>query len=106
MVIQRFEVYLAKLDPSIGAEMQKIRPCLVISPDQMHRHVRTVILAPLTSAQTELPTRVPCNFGGKTGEVALDQVRAVDRARLLKRLGRFDGPTSAAVRKTLVKMFA
>ena len=105
MVIRRFDVYLTNLDPAVGVEMKKTRPCLVVSPDLMHRFVDTVIIAPLTSAQANYPTRVPCRFAGKTGQVALDHLHAVDRSRLVKRLGRFDGPTSAAVLQALLRLF-
>jgi mRNA interferase MazF len=105
LVIYRFEVYLTRLDPAVGAEMQKTRPCLVVSPDEMHRNVRTVIVAPLTSTKSGIPTRVPCRFAGRTGEVAIDHLRAVDRSRLVKRLGKFDDATAHAVAQTLVKLF-
>jgi len=101
MVIRRFDVYLTNLDPAVGVEMKKTRPCLVVSPDLMHRFVDTVIIAPLTSAQANYPTRVPCRFAGKTGQVALDHLHAVDRSRLVKRLGR----TSAAVLQALLRLF-
>ncbi len=105
MVIRRFDVFLVSLDPAVGVEMGKTRPCLVVSPDSMHRHVNTVIIAPLTSAQASYPTRVPCRFGGKTGQVALDHIHAVDRSRLIKRLGRFDAHTSASVIEAILKLF-
>src|SRR5450759_2166253 len=105
MVIHRFDVYLTRLDAGVRVEMRKTRPCLVISPELMHRFVGTVIIAPLTSAQTTFPTRVRCHFAGKTGEVALDHLHAVDRSRLLKRLGRFDEQTSEDVIAPLLKLF-
>src|ERR1700737_4643653 len=88
--IEPYGVYLVQLDPTVGAEMKKARPCVVISPDHMHRLVRTVVIAPLTSQLREYPMRVRCRFAGRTGEIALDQLRSVDRVRLLKRLGRLD----------------
>ena len=103
--IAQFDVYLVQLDPAIGVEMRKARPCVVVSPEVMHRHVRTVIVAPLTSQPKSYPTRVPSRFAGKLGEVALDHIRAVDRIRLLKRLGSIDDATAAQLRSTLVKMF-
>lgn len=106
MVIRRFEVYLINLDPTIGSEIKKVRPCLVISPDEMNRHIRTVIVAPMTTKGQQYPTRVPCRFAGKQGQVALDQLRAVDRARLVKRIGRMPGATQQQVLATLAEMFA
>src|ERR1035437_8168243 len=106
MVIRRFDVYLTRLDPVVGVEMGKTRPCLVVSPDLMHRFVNTVVIAPLTSSQANYPTRVPCRFAGKTGQVALDHIHAVDRGRLIKLLGRFDPQTSAAVVEAIQRLFA
>ena len=106
MAIKRFEVYLVNLDPTVGAEIQKTRPCLVVSPDEMNRHVRTVIMAPMTTKGQAYPTRVPCRFQGKVGQVVLDQIRTVDRARLIKRLGRLDAGTSARVLEVLQEMFS
>src|SRR5438309_9199036 len=82
------EVYLVNLDPTVGREIRKTRPCLVVSPDEMNHHMRTVIVAPMTTRGAAYPTRVPCRFQGKGGQVVLDQIRTVDRARLIKRLGR------------------
>ncbi len=106
MVIKRFEVHLVNLDPTIGSEIQKVRPCLVVSPNELNRHVRTVIVAPMTTKGQVNPTRVPCRFQGKAGQVVLDQIRTVDRARLVKRLGRLDAPTSARVLDVLQEMFS
>jgi mRNA interferase MazF len=105
MAINRFEVYLINLDPTVGSEIKKTRPCLVVSPDEMNHNIRTVIVAPLTTKGPSYPTRVPCRFKGKGGQVVLDQVRAVDRSRLIKKLGRIDGPTAAAVLDVLQEMF-
>jgi mRNA interferase MazF len=104
--VSRFDIYLVDLDPTIGAEIRKTRPCLVISPDEMHRHVRTVIIAPMTSAVRNYPTRVPIRFRRRQGEVALDQLRAVDQSRLVRRLGSANRPTAAQVSARLVEMFA
>src|SRR5438309_5233797 len=106
MVITRFEVYLVSLDPALGSEIKKTRPCLVVSPDEMNHNVRTVIVAPLTTKGQSYPTRVPCRFKGKDGQVVLDQIRAVDRSRLVKRLGRIGGRAAAAVLDILQEMFA
>jgi mRNA interferase MazF len=106
MAINRFEVYLVNLDPTVGAEIQKTRPCLVVSPDEINHHLRTVIVAPMTTKGQPYPTRVACRFKGKDGQVVLDQVRTVDRVRLVKKLGRLDAKTSATVLDVLQEMFA
>jgi mRNA interferase MazF len=106
MVINRFEVYLVSLDPTVGSAIKKTRPCLVVSPDEMNHHIRTVIVAPMTTMGQSYPSRVPCRFKGKDGWVVLDQVRTVDRGRLVKRLGRLDRRTSATVLDVLQEMFA
>ncbi len=106
MVIRRFEVYLVGLDPTVGSEIQKERPCLVVSPDEMNAAIRTVIVAPMTTKGRAYPTRVPCRFQLKDGQVVLDQIRTVDRTRLTKKLGRLDQETSSAVLEVLQEMFA
>src|SRR5256714_10502895 len=106
MVGRRFEVYLVNLDPTIGSEIKKTRPCLVISPDEINRFIRTVIVAPMTTKGVAYPTRVGCKFQGKQGQIVLDQIRAVDKARLVRRLGRLDKQTQAAVLSVLGEMFA
>lgn len=103
--VESYAVYLVRLDPTVGAEMNKARPCVVVSPESMHRTVKTVIIAPLTSQPHSFPTRVACRFEGRNGQIALDQLRAVDRRRLLKRLGQFDSATAAKVREAIIKMF-
>lgn len=106
MVIRRFDVYLINLDPTIGSEIKKVRPCLVVSPDEMNRHIRTAIVAPMTTKGQPYPSRVPCKFAGKQGQVALDQLRAVDRARFAKRLGKIQPATQQQVLSVLAEMFA
>jgi mRNA interferase MazF len=106
MAVNRFEVYLVNLDPTVGAEIRKTRPCLVVSPDEMNHHVRTAIIAPMTTNGSPYPTRVACRFKGKIGQVVLDQIRAVDQRRLVKKLGRLDGKTAAAILDVLSEMFA
>jgi len=106
MVVRRFEVYLINLDPTIGNEIQKTRPCLVISPDEMNRFIRTVIVAPMTTKGTSYPTRVACKFKGKQGQIVLDQIRTVDRARLVRRLGKIDKQTETRILSVLGEMFA
>lgn len=106
MVIRRFDVFLINLDPTVGSEIKKVRPCVVVSPDEMNRHVRTVIVAPMTTKGHPYPTRVPCRFGGKEGQIAIDQLRAVDRARLVKRLGKVQTATQGELLATLAELFA
>ncbi len=103
---RRFEIYLVSLDPTVGSEIRKTRPCLIVSPDEMNRHIRTVIVAPMTTAGRPYPTRVACTFGGKNGQVVLDQIRTVDKTRLSQRLGVIDAATADAVIATLVELFA
>ena len=88
MVIRQYEVYLINLDPAIGHEIQKTRPCLVISPDEMNNNIRTVIIAPMTTKSHAYPTRIPVRFDKKSGWIVLDQIRTVDKARLVKKLGK------------------
>jgi len=106
LVVRRFEVYLVCLDPTMGSEIKKTRPCLVLSPDEMNRHIATVIVAPMTTTGRSYPTRVSCRFQGKTGQVVLDQIRTVDKMRLVKRLGRISPPTQKCVLDVLADMFA
>jgi mRNA interferase MazF len=106
MAINRFEVFLINLDPTVGSEIEKTRPCLVVSPDEINHYIRTVIVAPLTTKGQPYPTRVRCRFRGKKGQVVLDQIRTVDRSRLIKKLGRISGKTAAAVLDVLREMFA
>lgn len=106
VVVKRFEVHLVNLDPTVGAEIQKTRPCLIISPDEMNRHIQTVLIAPLTSRARSYPSRIDCRFQGKAGQVVLDQIRAVDKVRLVKKLGKLDQMTQAEVLRVLAEMFA
>jgi mRNA interferase MazF len=106
LVAQRFDVYLVNLDPTVGAESQKTRPCVIVSPDQMNRHIVTVIIAPMTTQGKVYPTRVACRFDGKSGLIVLDQLRTADRSRLVKRLGRLNRGEQEAVLTTLAEMFA
>jgi mRNA interferase MazF len=106
MDVRRFDVFLVNLDPTVGGEIQKTRPCLVVSPDEMNRHIATVIIAPMTTKGRPYPTRVPCRFEGKEGLVVLDQLRTVDKNRLAKWLGRMDEETQRAVLARLAELFA
>lgn len=104
--ITRGEVHLVRLDPTLGSEIRKTRPCLVVSPDELNQHLRTVIVAPLTTSGQAYPWRVTCRFRNRSGFVALDQLRTVDGERLVKRLGRLSAGTTAVVLDTLQEMFA
>ena len=104
--IRRFDVFLVSLDPTIGSEIQKTRPCLIVSPDEMNDHIATVIIAPMTTGGRPYPSRVPCTFQRKHGLIALDQLRTVDQRRLVRRLGRIDPATQQAVLDALAELFA
>ena len=106
MVARRFEVYLVNLDPTVGSEIRKTRPCVVVSPDEMNRHIRTVIVAPMTTKAHPYPTRVACTFGGRQAQIVLDQLRTVDRVRLVKRAGRISPATQQHILTTLAEMVA
>jgi mRNA interferase MazF len=106
MVVKRFDVYLVNLDPTVGSEIRKARPCLIISPDEMNRHIATVIVAPMTSKGRDYPTRVKCTFQGKSGQVVLDQIRTVDKIRLVQKLGSIDKETQGDVLTLLAEIFA
>lgn len=106
MAVNRFEVHLVNLDPTVGSEIQKTRPCLIISPDEMNHNLRTAIVAPMTTKGRAYPSRVKCRFKGKIGWVVLDQIRTVDQIRLLKRLGRIDSKAAAEVLQVLAELFA
>ena len=106
MVVQRFDVWLVVLNPTVGSEIQKTRPCLIVSPDEMNAHIATVIIAPMTTKGRDYPTRVKCRFQGKDGQVVLDQLRTVDKTRLVKRLGRLDTRTADIVLEVLSELFS
>ena len=106
VVVKRFDVFLVQLNPTIGREIQKVRPCVVISPDEMNQNVGTVIVAPMTSKGANYPSRVICMFEGKTGQIILDQIRCVDKMRLIKKLGKISEEEGKLVLKILAEMFA
>ena len=106
MVVKRFEVYLANLDPTLGSEIQKTRPCLIISPDEMNEAIATVIVTPMTTKGRDYPTRVNCIFDGKEGQIVLDQIRTVDKVRLVKKLGKISTSTQKEVLAVLLELFA
>ena len=103
---KRFDVFLVNLDPTIGAEITKTRPCVVVSPDEANAYIRTVVVAPLTTGSHTYPTRVPCTFQRRAGHVVIDQLRTVDRVRLVRKLGRLDTSVQTAVLQTLADFFA
>ncbi|MHC5932700.1 type II toxin-antitoxin system PemK/MazF family toxin [Nostoc sp.] len=106
MVVNRFDVFLVNLDPTIGSEIQKTRPCVVISPDEMNKYIATVIVAPMTTKGQSYPTRVACQFQGKDGQIVLDKIRTVNKTRLVKKLGQIDSDQQKAVLDSLAEMFA
>jgi mRNA interferase MazF len=106
VVAKRFDVFLVNPDPTIGSEIRKARPCLVISPDEVNRFIETVIIAPMTTKGRDYPTRVACVFKGKHGQMVLDQIRTIDKVRLVKKLGRIDKQTQDEVLSVLAEMFA
>ena len=105
-VISRGDIYLVSLNPTRGSEIRKTRPCVVVSPDELNAHLRTFIVAPLTTGGHRYPFRVPCHFEDKDGHVVIDQLRAVDRDRLIKRLGVLADDTLVEVLSILQAMFA
>jgi mRNA interferase MazF len=104
--VRRYDVFLVNLDPTQGSEIRKTRPCVVVSPDEMNRHIRTVIVAPMTSTQRDYPTRIGLTFRRRKGQVALDQIRTVDKSRLVTHLGNLAEPRAREVADVLQRMFA
>jgi mRNA interferase MazF len=104
--MKQFDIYLVNLDPTVGSEIKKTRPAVIISPDAMNKVLNTVIIAPLTSTQKGYPSRVFSNFKGKKGEVVLDQLRTVDKIRLVKKLGQIDNKTAQNIKLVLLTMFS
>jgi mRNA interferase MazF len=104
--VERGEIWLARLDPTVGSEIRKTRPCVVISPPDMHDYVRTVIVAPMTTASRPAPFRVPARHAGTNGLILLDQIRAIDKTRLVKRLGTISSTTLVTTLATLADIFA
>jgi len=106
MKVERFDVYLVNLDPTQGQEIKKTRPCLVISPNEMNYFISTVIVAPMTTRGREYPSRVKCKFQDKEGQIVLDQIRTVDKTRLVKKLGRIHKRVQEEVLDILIEMFS
>jgi mRNA interferase MazF len=103
--MKRFDVYLVNLDPTQGREIKKTRPATIISPNETNEHISTVIIAPMTTKGRDYPTRVSCTFQGKRGQIILDQIRTVDKTRLVKRLGKIDNSSAEKVLNILQDMF-
>lgn len=106
MVAKRFDVFLINLDPTVGSEIRKTRPCVIISPDEMNRHIRTVIVAPMDTKGGSYPTRIACKFEDRQGHIVLDQIRTVDQARLVKKIGRIDKAVRNKILAILQEMFS
>ena len=106
LVVKRFDVVLVNLDPTRGSEIRKTRPCVVLSPDEMNRYIATVIVAPMTTKGRKYPTRVSCHFQGKDGQIVLDQIRTVDKKRVIKTLGHISQDEQKNVLSTLAELFA
>lgn len=104
--MKQFDIYLINLNPTRGSEINKKRPAVIVSPDEMNKHLKTVIIAPLTHSIKNYPSRVASDFDGQLGEIALDQLRAVDKSRLTKKLGRLDAATAADIKSVLRTMFS
>jgi mRNA interferase MazF len=102
----RFDILLVSFDPSQGYEIKKTRPCVIISPNEMNKYIKTIIVAPMTSRIKNYPTRIPIIFDGKDGTVALDQIRTIDKSRIIRKLGVLDTKTATLVLETLGKMFS
>lgn len=105
MVTDRFDVLLISLDPSKGSEIKKTRPCVVISPNEMNKYIKTIIVAPMTSKIKNYPTRIPVIFDDKEGSIVLDQIRTIDKSRIIKKLGAIDNKTITLVLEVLRNMF-
>ena len=106
VVVKRLDVYLVNLDATLGREIQKTRPCVIISPDEINCYIKTVIIAPMTGKSKDYPTRIVCQFQGTQGQIVLDQIRTVDKKCLVKHLGRLDKATGLKALETLQEMFA
>jgi len=104
MVINQYEIWWINLDPTVGSEIQKVRPCVVVSPDEMNHHIRTILIAPMTSTSKPYPSRVSTTFEGRVGWVVLDQIRCVDKSRLVKKASFLDSDTVTSVKSIIRAM--
>lgn len=105
-IAKQFEVYLVNLDPTIGFEIKKTRPCVIISPDQMNKYIKTVIIAPMTTVKRNYPTRVNLTFQGKQAQIVLDQIRTIDKSRLINNLGKLSEQIGHQILDVLLEIFA
>ena len=105
-MVNRFDVFLVNLNPTVGVEIQKRRPCLIISPDEMNRNIKTAIIAPMTTKSRNFPSRIVCEFEGKSGFIVLDQLGTVDKSRLMRKLGKIDEETQVQVLAKLQEIFS
>jgi len=105
-IVRRGDVFLVSLNPTRGGEIRKTRPCVVVSPDELNDHLRTLVVAPLTTGSHPYPFRLPCRFEGRAGSIVLDQIRTVDRERLVRKLGRLPPSTLGRTLAILQEMFA
>jgi mRNA interferase MazF len=104
MVVSQYDIYLVNLDPTIGHEIKKTRPCVVVSPNEMNMYIKTVMIAPMTTKSQPYPTRIPLTFKGKKGWVVLDQIRTVDKRRMAKKLGVLSAETISCIKQTIKEM--
>jgi mRNA interferase MazF len=104
MVMRQYEIYLVNLDPTIGNEIKKTRPCVIISPDEMNKHIETVIIAPMTTKSHKYPTRIEIDFQNKKGWIVLDQIRTIDKTRLIKRIGELNENKSMQIKTIIMEM--
>ena len=104
-MVRRFDIWLVELDPTVGSEVNKTRPCMVISPDEVNHHLKTAIVLPLTSTIKDYPTRVNCIFQNKRGQLVIDQIRSVDKKRLIKKLGTMNQETSIEICEVITETF-
>lgn len=103
-MVEQYEVYLLNLDPTIGSEMKKVRPCVILSPNEMNKYLSNIIIAPMTTTQKDYPTRVHLEFAEKKGEIVLDQIRTIDKQRLIKKLGEIDKKIIKQIKTVLKEM--
>jgi mRNA interferase MazF len=104
MVVDQYSVHLVNLDPTIGSEIQKTRPCVIISPNEMNHNIKTVMIAPLTSKSHSYPTRISLTFKGRKGWIVCDQIRTVDQRRLVKKLGKVSAKSMTEIKSVLYEM--
>lgn len=104
MVIKQYEIYLLNLDPTIGSEMKKTRPCVILSPDEINNYLNNVIIAPMTSTIKNYPSRVKIEFEGKVGEIVLDQIKTIDKSRIIKKMGKVEKHVIKNIKQVLKEM--